>query len=90
VWFGCDTSRLVILSGSDVGGRSAGSCCFEHGEWYLYRLDIKAGMFRNGHESDGIFANDHLLALYRGDLARRHLEGLRNANYFRDMTFSGM
>jgi len=63
-WRWTCANRPVILSGSDLGGRSAGSCCFEHGEWNLYRLDVKAGMFRNGHERDGIFANDHLLALH--------------------------
>jgi len=63
VRFGRDTSRRVILGGSDTGGRSAGSCCFEHGEWYLYRLDIKAGMFRNSHERYAIggFGRNHIL-----------------------------
>lgn len=40
-------------------------------------------MFRDGHERDGIIANDHLLALHRGDLVGdTWLEGLRNVDYF--------
>jgi len=41
-------SKWVILGGSEVGDRTAGGCGFEHSEWYLYCLDIKAGMFCDG------------------------------------------
>ena len=44
--------------------------CFEQGERYFYCLDVKAGMFRDGHEDDGIFTDDHLLTFHSGDLAR--------------------
>jgi len=37
-----------------VGGRSAGSCCFERAESDFYCLDMKAGMFGNGRERDAI------------------------------------
>ena len=69
VWRRTRANRQVILSGSNVGGRSADRCCFEHGEWYLRCLDVKAGMFRNSHERNRAFANDHLFALHRGDVA---------------------
>ena len=39
-------------------------------------------MFRDGHEGDGVWTNDHLLALDRGDLAGWHPEAIGNANYF--------
>jgi len=39
-------------------------------------LDVKAGMFRDGRERDRILVDDHLLALYGGDVIGGHLEAL--------------
>ena len=70
-----------MFGGSHASGRSAGSCCFEHGEWYLYCPDMKAGMSRDGRERDRILTNEHLPALHGCDLARGHPEDFRNGKY---------
>jgi hypothetical protein len=47
--------------------QSVTACC-SHFLGTALSLNIKAGMWRNGYESNGCFANDHLHALNRGDL----------------------
>jgi hypothetical protein len=52
VRFWYDMTEQADLGGSSAGSRSVGNCCgFKRGEWILYDLQIKAGMFRNGHKS---------------------------------------
>ena len=70
-----------MFGGSHVSGRSAGSCCFEHGEWYLCCLDMIAGMSRDGRERDRILTNDYLPALHGCDLARGHPEAFRDRKH---------
>ena len=71
----------VILSRSDVSGRSAANCCFEHGARDFYCLNMKAGVSWDGRERDRIFTNDYFPALHGCDLARGHSEAFRNGKY---------